>query len=339
MKKQCKVVAKTTEITHEEWLEARGKGIGGSDAGTIASVNKYKSPLALWAEKTGKVRDDFEGNEATELGKLLELPIAEAYAKQTGSCVVAWPVILQSLEHPFMLANVDFLIMPEGTYPAGVVTVIDDLDEKPEAILEIKTAGLARPTNISAWRDNGVPASYEYQGLHYSTVTGVHKVIYAALIGGEGIVVRERNFEQGQCEALAELEKDFWDKVQNEVAPDPEGKASDFDTLKALYPSHVPNKAIDADEFQADLVAEYLRAKRYADEAQEVVDKVKSQMLELVGDAEEVRYNGATLYTYRSSKEGSTFDTKAFKEAHPELVAQFTKTRPGFRTLRIKEAN
>ena len=37
----------------EEWLNARKKGIGGSDAACIIGLNKYKSNVRLWDEKTG----------------------------------------------------------------------------------------------------------------------------------------------------------------------------------------------------------------------------------------------------------------------------------------------
>ena len=343
MNKHYKPIVKTTDIDREEWLRYRASGLGGSDAGTIAGVNPYKSAFALWAEKSGRVEDSFEGNAATELGNLFELPVAKAFARQTGAHVVAWPVMLQSLERPWQLANVDFFIMPnegdyDNHYPAGEVTVVDHLAFEPEAILEIKTTGLAGRGNAQAWRNGGVPKSYEYQGLHYSCVTGIDKVIFCALVGGEGLVIRERQFDEIQRGNLNVLEAEFWEQVQNGEAPDLEGKESDFDVLKSLYPKHVPEKIVEADEFQADLVAEYLRAKKFADEAQEVVDKLKAQLIALAGDAEEVDFNGQTLFTYKASKDGETFDAKAFKEAHPDLAAQFTKIRAGYRTLRIKDA-
>ena len=31
----------TSEMTHQEWLEDRRKGIGGSDVATILGLNKY----------------------------------------------------------------------------------------------------------------------------------------------------------------------------------------------------------------------------------------------------------------------------------------------------------
>jgi predicted phage-related endonuclease len=184
-----------------------------------------------------------------------------------------------------------------------------------------------------------VPASYEYQGLHYSAVTGIPKTVFCALLGGEGLVVREREWSATQIKNLIELEAEFWEMVQTDKAPDVEGKASDFDTLKALYPSHVIGCVVEVDEFQADLVSEYQRAKKFADEAQQVADKVKAQLLTIIADAEEVQYDGKTLFTYKASRDGETFDAKLFKEQNPDMARIYTKVRPGFRTLRIKETN
>lgn len=40
-------VVSTLEMPHEEWLRYRKKGIGGSDAGAICGVNKYRSAVSV----------------------------------------------------------------------------------------------------------------------------------------------------------------------------------------------------------------------------------------------------------------------------------------------------
>ena len=42
--------------SREEWLKCRKSGIGGSDAGSVAGLNKYKSNVKLWNEKAGKTQ-------------------------------------------------------------------------------------------------------------------------------------------------------------------------------------------------------------------------------------------------------------------------------------------
>lgn len=41
----------TLEMTHDEWLLDRRKGIGGSDVATILGLNKWKSTLSIMARK------------------------------------------------------------------------------------------------------------------------------------------------------------------------------------------------------------------------------------------------------------------------------------------------
>ena len=42
-------------MSRDAWLEARSHSLGGSDAAAVMGLNPYKSPFALWAEKTGMV--------------------------------------------------------------------------------------------------------------------------------------------------------------------------------------------------------------------------------------------------------------------------------------------
>lgn len=50
-----KVFASTENMPYEEWLEYRKQGIGGSDASVVCGINRYKSPVELWMEKTNQL--------------------------------------------------------------------------------------------------------------------------------------------------------------------------------------------------------------------------------------------------------------------------------------------
>ena len=332
------VIAKTDELTREEWLDLRKTGIGGSDAGTILGVNSYSSPYSLWANKTGLVDDNFSGNAATDWGNRLERPIAEAFAKQSNCAVVEWPVMLRG-KHRWELANVDFFIVePSELYRAGAVTTATEEPTNISAILECKTTGIVGKGNARGWDNNQVPASYYWQGAHYALVTGISHVYFACLIGGQGIVVRSRDYTPECLAGLRDAETTFWDYVEKkDLPPDAlSGHDADFDTLKAVYPSSKPGAIVEADEFIKDLVYEYTEAKACLDEAQLDVESIKAQLLIAVGEAEAVEHNGVTLYTYKSNKDGEQFDTKRFKEENPELWAQYVTERKGARVLRLK---
>ena len=58
---------------HSAWLEARKRGLGGSDAGAAVGVNKYRSNVDVWNEKTGAVTPmDISDKPAVRFGKLAE---------------------------------------------------------------------------------------------------------------------------------------------------------------------------------------------------------------------------------------------------------------------------
>ena len=49
-------LVKTQQLSREDWLQVRQQGIGSSDAAAAVGLSPYKSPLQLWAEKTGQAR-------------------------------------------------------------------------------------------------------------------------------------------------------------------------------------------------------------------------------------------------------------------------------------------
>lgn len=67
--KMNKVIKHKLPATHEEWLDNRLKGIGGSDAGSVLGLNKYKSAYALWCEKTGRIHKNID-NERMRFGRI-----------------------------------------------------------------------------------------------------------------------------------------------------------------------------------------------------------------------------------------------------------------------------
>jgi len=331
---KAKVIANTNEITRDEWLELRKTGIGGSDASIILGKNSYQSEYSLWANKRGLTAND-EAGDAAKWGNRLERTVAEAYAEETNSAVICWPVMLQG-GYSWQLANVDFFISGSDKYEAGKVTDVLEEPERIESILEIKTTAIAGKGNARGWANGQVPEAYWWQGMHYALTTNIHNVVFACLVGGEGLVIREVEYTYQQLSDLQEAEAFFWHKVVNNIEPDIVGHQADFDTLKAVYPSSEGGVTIEGDDFIKDLIYEYREAKACLDEAQADVDSIRAQLLRIVGDAEAVTLDGDTLYTYKSTKDRESLDTKALKEQLPDVYAQFAKLTPGHRTLRVK---
>jgi len=340
------VVAKTDELTREQWLEYRRAGIGGSDAASILNKSRYKSAFALWADKRGETAHEDNTNEAMTWGNELELVVAQRFAREHHCAVIAFPALLKSKAFPFMFANVDFFVTFDEAYEKGAVAVFEgDVADLPKiiSILEIKTTGIVGRAS-RAWDDDNVPPAYDLQGQHYSIVCGVESVIYAALVAGQGLQVRVRLYNSPeQNKELIDAERAFWSMVQSGEAPEVDGTESSFDTIKALHPSSVEGTSVEADDFLLATIAEYNDAKNQFDAIEARVEELRAKILLAIGDAEMLTHDAVVLATYKSTKSGTTVDTKALvahlKETSPEVIEQYTKTKNGYRVLRFKEGN
>lgn len=139
----------TSAMSRNDWLEHRRHGIGGSDAAVIMGVSPWKSLMDLWLEKTGQYVEGID-SESMYWGRVLEDVIAKEFAIRNKLKIRRVNAILQHPDHPYMIANVDRVIVgrKEG--------------------LEIKTG---HEFSSQHW-ENGVPAYYYAQVQHYMAVTG-----------------------------------------------------------------------------------------------------------------------------------------------------------------------
>ena len=107
----CKTIS-TMGMEHEEWLRLRKGGIGGSDAGAVCGLNPYRSPMAVYWEKTTDTLD-LSDNEAMRQGRDLENYVAQRFTEETGKKVRRSNKMYWSETHPFMYADVDRLLVRE----------------------------------------------------------------------------------------------------------------------------------------------------------------------------------------------------------------------------------
>ena len=82
----AEVLVNTADMSREEWLEWRRRGIGGSDAAAVAGLNRWRSPMQVWLEKTGQIEGSGD-NEAMYWGRILEDIIADEFSRRTGKRV------------------------------------------------------------------------------------------------------------------------------------------------------------------------------------------------------------------------------------------------------------
>lgn len=337
----CNIVP-AWNMTNDEWLQARQSGIGGSEIGAIAGLSKYESLYSIWARKVHDV-SSFEGNAATDLGNLLELPVAQAFAKETNNAVVEWKVILRSKTYTFLSANVDFFIVEASDqFPAGVVTEWQSVEEPDGiiSILECKTGALASPGSPHEWfKDGGsIPDGYACQGLWYLTATGLEKVEFACLLGGYGMQYRTLLRDDSTIRHLLEIGESFWETYVRTSTPPPlDGSDATESAIKSMYPRSAPGKAVEGGDDLAALWSEFQAAKAESKTADERQKSLRAQILAIIGDAEVALVNGDPIATWKTGKDTEFFAAEVFKSDHPDMYKQYTRSRPGFRTLREKK--
>ena len=157
----AKMLVKTADLSRAVWLRYRTMGIGGSDVSVIAGINPYRSVYQLWLEKTGQTEPAERDNEYTHFGTILEPVVRKEFTARTGLKVRQKHMILQSEEHPFMLANLDGVINLDGKM----------------CIFEAKTASAYK---LDDWQSD-IPPEYMLQVQHYMAVTGAAKTYIAVL--------------------------------------------------------------------------------------------------------------------------------------------------------------
>lgn len=294
------------------WLEARNKGIGGSDASVIVGLNSWKSPFQLWLEKTGQMEpEDLTDNEYVYWGTTLEEVVAQEFSKRTGK-KVARRGLLQHDNFPYVLASIDRRVVGE------------------DAGLECKTAnGFA----AKAWDGDNVPDAYYVQCQHYMAVTGAQTWYIAALIGGNHFVWKEIPRNDDDIKALLEAEAEFWRKVETNEMPDVDGSESCTQALAEKFSGGGPAIELPsvADE-SLDKIAELEDIKKRIDEQ---IEAHKNGLRMMMGDAEAGTTASGRRVTWKTQAGRTTIDSKRLKAEKPDVWQQYSKVGNPVRVFKI----
>ena len=310
------VLASTETMSYEDWLEHRRLGIGGSDASVVCGINKYKSPVELWMDKTGQL-PPHEAGEAAYWGTQLESIVRAEFTKRTGIEVSKPSVILQSEEHPFMLANLD------GTC---------EVPDIGTCIFEAKTASAYK---VGEWEDT-IPDEYMCQLQHYLAVTGYQGAYIAVLIGGNTFRWKFVERDEELISMLVELESAFWNHVQDGTPPPLDGSDAAAKFLSERFPSSRPNSAITLPDTAADLLAQYDDACAELEIVTEKKQKAEYLLKEMMG-SNEVGTAGGRVITWKSVAQ-ERLDSKTLKAEHPALCKKYTN-KTSYRRFTIKSAS
>ncbi len=296
-----KILTSTNNLPYEDWLEYRKLGIGGSDASVVCGISRYKSPVELWMEKTNQIQGQ-EAGEAAYWGTILESIVRAEFTKRTGMEVKQLGQILQSVEHPFMLANLD--------------GVCEHPDYGP-CIFEAKTASAYK---AGEW-DDAIPDEYLLQIQHYMAVTGYRGTYIAVLIGGNTFKWRFVERDEELISMLINLEDDFWEHVQNMTPPPLDGSDASARFLAERFPNSMPRSKIELPDTADALLTQYDEACEQLEAVTERKQEAENRLKEMLGDNEVGTANGR-IVTWKSIVQ-DRLDSKTLKAEHPTIYQKY----------------
>ena len=319
------VLTPTDKLTREEWLAFRRRGIGGSDAASVLGISPFRTGVDLYYDKLGlPVAESEENWVAMEMGNLLEDLVARIFAKKTGLKVTPMRMMFQHPGHPWMLADLDRLvILPDGS----------------TAILELKT------TNYNArdkWEYDGrpiVPPYYEAQGRHYMAVMDLARVYYCCLYGNneDETIIRHIDRDMAYESGLIALEEDFWlNHIQKKVPPpyiEDDGALIVESLRRCLGPSCKDIAPVTFTPAQSARVLRYQELREEKGRLNADVKKLDDEMerlkahivTDMGGSYFAVCDGGSCTVSFKPyRKEGVTRDgLLRLKEAHPDIYTEY----------------
>lgn len=289
-------------IERTEWLHLRKTGLGGSDAGAVCGLNPYSSPLQVFYDKTSEEVQE-KDSESMRQGRDLEEYVARRFMEETGKKVRRSNFMYRSEEHPFMIADVDRLVVGE------------------DAGLECKTANAY---NADKWQDGKIPEHYLLQCYHYMAVTGKKSWYIAVVILGKEFKYAKISWDEEMIQNLITVEEDFWNHyVLTGKAPQPNGTETDDKLLSQKYPEGRDKEVLPLNSFDANLCrrAEIQEQIRDLEQERGKIDQaIKLYMGEhAIAESEKFRVTWQSVSSER-------MDSKTLKKEDPETYQKYVKT-------------
>ncbi|MBM6753051.1 YqaJ viral recombinase family protein [Mediterraneibacter glycyrrhizinilyticus] len=295
-----KKLVSTLNLDKKSWLRYRKRGIGGSDAGAVCGLNPYRTAIQVYYDKTSEEIEEID-NEAMRQGRELEEYVARRFCEASGKKVRRANALLYDEKNPFMLADVDRMIVGEN---AG---------------LECKTAS---PYMADQWKEGSIPVSYQIQCYHYMAVCGVDAWYIAVLIYGREFKYYRIERDDEVIENLIRIEKEFWNNhVLSRVMPHPDGsKTADLAIAERFQETQGTTILLSGFDERLRRRQELLAVMEHMETEKRQIDQELKLYLGNAETAENEHYRVSWKNVSRSS-----LDEKRLKEEEPEIYEKYRR--------------
>jgi hypothetical protein len=308
-------------LINQDFSVDRSKYIGGSDIGAILGLSRFKTPLEVWMEKTGK-----EVKKADSLplrfGSFAEEFVASEYSHSTGLELLHDESAFIHSEHLMFYAHIDRLVMGDG------------LNSPPTKILECKTAN---PFSQGDWGIVGsdeVPLPYLCQVAWYQAITGIDQADLAVLFGNSDFRIYEINRDKDLEKMILQKALHFWNEYVLKDIPPPPQSETDCHTL---FSKSDPNKSVEAKAQTLELIKRLHILNGEIDSRESEVSHIKQNIMSELGEVETLTHEGVVLATWKAPKPSFRLDSKRLELEHPELASNYKIPVQNNRRLVVKQ--
>ncbi|QWD96935.1 YqaJ viral recombinase family protein [Polynucleobacter sp. MG-6-Vaara-E2] len=308
-------------LINQDFSVDRSKFVGGSDIGAILGLSRFRSPLQVWMEKTGKETSTTDSL-PLRFGSFAESFVASEYCRATGLKLVHDESAFIHPEHCMFCAHIDRLVMG------------DRLDCPPTKILECKTAN---PFVSGDWGIAGsdeVPLPYLCQVAWYQAITGIEQADLAVLFGNHDFriyeIARDKELEQ----MIIQKALFFWHEYVLKDIPPPAMNEQDCHTL---FSKGDPKKSIEAKADTFDLTKRLQILNCEIDSREAEISHIKQSIMSELREAETLTYQGKVLATWKAPKPSLRLDSKRLEAEHPELASNYKIAVQNSRRLVVKQ--
>lgn len=308
-----------TPSSEEHWLSLREPNLNSTDIAALFGCSPYLTAFELWHRKAGSLTSDFKDNERMAWGRRLEAVVAAGIGEDND-----WLVV------PFK----DYVHIPAyriGSSFDFAAAVPASVTGGPNAILEIKCV------DYFAYKDGWIidgdtveaPPHIELQVQHQMLVSGIDRAYIGVLIGGNHVVVLERQADPQIHRLIVAKAAAFWKSIEDGMPPKPD-YSTDARAIIALNSNVRDGAFIDAtdDAEIAQAITEYHHVSSEVSALEKLKEEKKARLLELVGDAEKVVAGRFTVSTGMVKESSGTLVTE-------DMVGTYIGSRKAYRMCRV----
>jgi predicted phage-related endonuclease len=314
--------------------------IGCSKIAQALGMSRWGTAYELWAQLTGRQPWPNLGNHLrVALGEPMEDVLRPFVAERLGGTLTR---DRREYRHPDLplVGHVDFRLSRDAR---AVAELLGGPGTK-RAVVDTKTSlGHGARHRFGDDGTDEVDADVLLQMQGYLLLTKADAAFVAALVPGPDLKIYPIQADAELQDLIREGVARFWNCVQSDTPPEPTTEAE----ARQRWVRHEAGRLLELDADGAALLTALAAAKAKVKAAEAEEQAIRDKLIPMLGDADAVTYQGASLATFRSNKDSTRVDWPALggrliedldEETRAAWLADYTKNVPGPRVLRLNKA-